>query len=380
MNRPRLFFAVTHLFGVGHLRRVLRIAEAAEAAGAETLIASGGRPVDLPGFARDRLVQIPPLHAAGPEARVLLDETGAVADPACLRLREDRLAAAFRAFAPDLLVTELFPFGRWKLRGEFLRLLDLAGAAGVPAVASLRDILEPVRHEDRLAAQRAIAATRYAALLVHGDPALTGIDPLFGEGLSGQIHFTGLIAPSSPPEAPRTDDILVVAGGGAGGARLFETALAASRLPEGRRRRWRFRTGAFGAIADPGLPHVDMRPAGEDMPGELARARLCISQAGYNMVAEILATRTPALLVPQAEGRQTEQTRRAAALEARGLAAHLPQTALTPRALLAAIGHVPAPARADTLRLEGAESTAAHLLALARTRSSPRLSLAGGRS
>ena len=96
----------------------------------------------------------------------------------------------------------------------------------------------------------------------------------------------------------------------------------------------------------------------------LRRCRVSVSQAGYNTVLDILAAGAPAVLVPFAEERETEQTLRAERLAARGVVEMVPPAALSPERLAAAIeraaGRRPAALAID---MGGARRTA---LAIAR--------------
>jgi len=62
-----------------------------------------------------------------------------------------------------------------------------------------------------------------------------------------------------------------------------------------------------------------------------------VSQAGYNTVLDILATRARAVLVPFAAGRETEQLVRAERLAALGAAELVRENELSPQSLAAAI-------------------------------------------
>ncbi len=60
----------------------------------------------------------------------------------------------------------------------------------------------------------------------------------------------------------------------------------------------------------------------------LKGAELSISQAGYNTVCDILQAQCRSILVPFTAGGETEQSVRAARLEALGLAIALPENGL----------------------------------------------------
>ncbi|MFW6076282.1 MAG: glycosyltransferase, partial [Hyphomicrobiales bacterium] len=102
-----------------------------------------------------------------------------------------------------------------------------------------------------------------------------------------------------------------------------------------------------------------------DFRALLARARLSVSQAGYNTAADVLRAGCRAVMVPFAEGGETEQARRAAALGDRGLAHVVEESALSPDSLAHAIDRAMASAapRPSGIRLDGAERTAALLRA-----------------
>jgi predicted glycosyltransferase len=112
-------------------------------------------------------------------------------------------------------------------------------------------------------------------------------------------------------------------------------------------------------------PGVELVRHVPDMAAEMRRARLSISQFGYNTALDIVVAGVPALVVPYAAPGENEQTRRAEALAGRGVVRHLPAALLDAAHLAAAIGDAlnfaPRPA---ALALEGAQRTAELLAAL----------------
>jgi predicted glycosyltransferase len=108
----RVFIAVTHLLGVGHLARAAAIGRALARTGHSVLLASGGRPAPLVSTQGLMLLQLPPVHCVGTDFRTLLGDDGVPIGEAELARRRALLVGGFRAFAPQVLVTELFPFGR----------------------------------------------------------------------------------------------------------------------------------------------------------------------------------------------------------------------------------------------------------------------------
>jgi predicted glycosyltransferase len=80
-----------------------------------------------------------------------------------------------------------------------------------------------------------------------------------------------------------------------------------------------------------------VEPARPDFPGLLRRARLSVSQAGYNTVMDVLAAGIPGVVVPYAGGLESEQTLRARRLAERGVLQVVDEAKLTPEALAAAV-------------------------------------------
>ncbi|MGU3536664.1 glycosyltransferase [Methylobacterium sp. A54F] len=339
--RLRVLIAVTHLLGAGHLTRAAALARALAGAGHAVTLASGGRPAPLVSVGNARLVQLPPVHVAGTEFGRLLGEDGAEAGPATLAARRQALLAAFAETEPDVVVTELFPFGRRALAGEFLALAEAARARGCRLVASVRDILVAPEKPGRAAETGARVAALYDAVLVHGDPGLVPLDASWtvdGQ-LRGQIRYTGYVDEGEAVAAGPRAGIVVSAGSSAAGLAMLGAAARAARLrPD---LGWRLLVGhgvpepAFRALAEAAGPGVAVR-AQAGFRRLLAGAALSVSQCGYNTAVDLLAAGPRALLVPFAAGRETEQTLRAERLAALGLARMLPEAGLTAEALLAA--------------------------------------------
>lgn len=372
MKPPRVFLWVQHLLGTGHLRRALLLAAALAGHGARVLVASGGPPTPFERAAGVELLELPPLRALDSRFSGLVAASGEPVDERLWSERRKRLEAAFASFGPDLLVTEHYPFGRGAFACELEPLLERASAVGIPIACSVRDVLVSKDDPAKLGKMLRRAAP-YRRVLVHGDPTLLPFAASFprAEELGGRLCHTGyLAAPGAPRPPERGAEILVSAGGGAVGLRLLEAAVAARRLlPE---RPWRIVTGAAVAetevarlarAAGPGLVVERFRP---DLPEQIARAAVSVSQAGYNTVVETLAAGTRMVLVPFADGAEDEQTRRAKALASRGLARVVEERALSPDALAQAVADALAgpPPDASAIRLDGADRSVELLLEL----------------
>ncbi|MBN9062770.1 MAG: glycosyl transferase family 28, partial [Rhizobiales bacterium] len=347
MSGSAALIAVTHLMGVGHFVRAVAIGRALVAAGWRVVIASGGAPVETVDAAGCEIVQLPPLHCVDADFRRLLRPDGSLADDDYLARRRRALLEAFDRCAPDVLITELFPFGRRRLAPEFEALLAHArGAAKRPAIlCSVRDVLHPPSNAEKIRDAAARFARFYDAVLFHGDEALVPLTASWpaDASLLRHVRATGYIrdaARSGDDHGARDDgkgEIVVSGGGSAAGSALARVAIEAARLtPE---RRWRILVGRgvadhdYYALRAAAPANALVEWARVDFPALLQRAALSVSQAGYNTVLDLAAARARAILVPFAGGEENEQSTRADCLARRGLARVIEEKTLAPAAL-----------------------------------------------
>lgn len=390
----RVLFYVQSLLGVGHLKRASRIARALAAAGLDTTVALGSPPVrgiDFDGCAR---VLLPPVQAADADFEVLVDDRGRPIDDAWRDQRRTRLLFEFENLRPDVLLIELFPFGRRQFRFELMPLLA-AAAARWPrprVVCSVRDVV--VRRPDAARDAEVVALIEgyFDRVLVHGDPALIPFEASFPAAakIAGRIAYTGYVAEAADRAtdvAWRTDgrdEVVVTAGGGIVAEPLLRAAIAARAAGGGGGRVFRLITG-------PNLPAAvfdDLawnRPEGviverwrTDLPVLLHNAALSVSQAGYNTLMDVLAAGVPAVVVPFATPRETEQLARARALAAVGALTLVEPAALSPTTLAEAMDRaLTTPRRRPLIPMDGAPETARLLAALCAGGAAPAQSGAG---
>jgi len=380
MSAPRVLIHAQHLLGIGHLQRAAALARALAGRGCAVTLLSGGMPVPDLNTGGARLVQLPPVRSADAAFSGLADGDGRPVDASFLAARTRQVLDTFERAAPDVLVTETYPFGRRQLRGELAALVEAADRRRPRplVVASVRDILQTGRAPERLAETAARVRRDYDLVLVHGDPRFARLDETFppATAIADRCAYTGFVdaAPATGAEPTTVGQgrgaVLVSAGGGAVGRQLFATALQARAAGVAADRPWRLLVGGdlpeaayqdLGAQAGGLATVARARP---DFRALLRGAALSISQAGYNTAVDLLATRVPAVVVPFAAGGQTEQAFRARRLAALGLAIAVEPDILTAETLAGAIGQAragdPAP---HTLNLCGAEASADILLA-----------------
>ena len=362
----KVFFYVQHLLGIGHLKRAATLARAMRRAGFEVTLASGGEPVQ--GI---QVLQLPPVKSDS-SFRQLIGENGKPVDEPWKARRRDALLAAYRAASPDVLIVELFPFGRRQMRFELLPLLEeirplfrkkVPDTFSRPlVVCSVRDVLQPNPAREDEALER--FERYFDRLMVHGDPGIAAFEHSFGKAarLEGKLYYTGYVVDEMTGTGDAgKDEVLVSAGGGAVGRKLLETAIAARPLTHLRDRTWRVLAGPNAqGLETLQANGVVVERARDDFTLRLRNCVLSISQAGYNTVVETLQAGARAVLVPFAGGGESEQTLRARLLARRGLVHVVEEDVLAPATLAAAIdraaaGPRPAPGSID---LDGARRSA----------------------
>nr|WP_217351772.1 glycosyltransferase [Ruegeria sp. HKCCD8929] len=337
--------AVTHLLGTGHLSRALTLGRAFRDAGHTVLLVSGGTPAPQLNHDGLDLFGLPPLRSDGTDFSRLLTESGEAADETHLQARITALQTAVTQFAPDVLITELYPFGRRVLAREFQALLQAAHAlAPRPLVlSSIRDILAPPSKPSRVEQTQAMVTDFYDGVLVHSDPLSTKLETSWpvSEALAQKLHYTGYVAPppaGSHPSQAGDGEVLVSAGGGSVGAPIFRAAIEAARKITNMR--WRLLVGGRDAnariaelrahVSD---APVEIEPARPDFRQMLNHAAASVSMCGYNTALDLLQSGVPTVLIPFDDGKEVEQGLRARSLASLPAIEVLESGDLTPDAL-----------------------------------------------
>jgi predicted glycosyltransferase len=344
----RVLIAVTHLLGAGHLTRAAALARAFAGKGHETTLVSGGAPARLADLGGAELVQLPPVRTAGTDFKNLLDENLQPIDETYLDQRKAILLDTLHSARPDILITELFPFGRRVLAGEFTALTEAARALNPrPLVlCSIRDILVAPAKAERIAQAHERILRHYDAILVHGDPDLVPLESSWpvDEGIRPLLRYTGYVDENEDavPEGHR-HGIVVSGGSSAASLPLYRAALEAARLITDRP--WRILIGRgvseadFQALRNNAPAHAVIERARPDFRALLAGAEISVSQAGYNTVVDLLRCGVRSVLVPFEAGHETEQRLRAERLKSIGLAAIVSEDELSGTRLTEAIRH-----------------------------------------
>jgi hypothetical protein len=320
--------------GLGHVRRNLTIAHhlvrhLPEATGAQVagLLVSGL--ADASGFPLPEgfdWLTIPGVTGTihGYRPRRLPGATGEL-----IKLRSQLLEGALLGFNPDLVIIDRHIYGVMKELQEPLLKLRILNPS-VKVVLGLREVLDDPQMAavgwERLGPPEQLRDV-LDEIWAYGDPDVydpttTGEIP---SALTDCIRFTGYLAhdrhigEDSEPLAPRPF-VLTTAGGGSDGHELLRAAVA-MRPPAGHENI--IVTGPqlddadYEAIAAQAGPGTQVHRSWPGLGSQIDQAAAVIAMGGYNTACEILATDTPALVVPR-ETPTPEQLIRARALRDAG--------------------------------------------------------------
>jgi predicted glycosyltransferase len=214
---------------------------------------------------------------------------------------------------PDVLMVELFPFGRRKFSFELIPLIERSKTYSAKVVCSLRDIVVTKQNREKHEAKVCTLMNQYFdALLIHGDPAFQPIAATFSriEDLTCETHYTGYVVQPQPQESVdlNVDRPLILAsvGGGRFGHELLDAVLdAAPSLERSIPHQIQMFTGPFmpddkfaelqGKAAQ--CPNVRVDRFTPHLLSYMRYADLSISMSGYNTTMNVLTTGVRAMLL-----------------------------------------------------------------------------------
>jgi predicted glycosyltransferase len=383
----RVVFYCQHVLGVGHVFRSLEITKAL--AGHEVVMVTGGAEVAFEppsGLIHERL---PGLMMSPDFKHFIPLEPGVTDVDEVMARRLARFREVMARYRPDVLLVELFPFGRRAFRFELVPILQgvKAGEWGpCKAVCSVRDILvekpDPAKYARRVLD---LLNPYFHAVLVHADPTLITLDETFPAmgSIVPPVRYTGYVAqgpaPGAGPALRRelgrggAPFIVASAGGGQVGGEVLRSAIQASViLARTRPHALAVFTGPYAsdrdfdrclALAD-GHDHITVERFTTRFPDYLDAADLSVSLGGYNTTMNLLAAGTYGLLYPFDQNR--EQAMRTARLRERGAVGLLTGADLCPGRLASlmaeALNRPPAPC---AVNIDGGAATARILEELA---------------
>jgi predicted glycosyltransferase len=269
------------------------------------------------------------------------------------------LLEAFARFQPDVIVTELFPFGRKQFGFELLPFLEHVRQQSPRSlvVSSVREILvtrkEQAEYEQRVCD---LVNTFYDLILVHGDKNFQKLDDTFSRvnDLRCPVVYTGYVVqrrnsntaePSHLQLAEQRQPLIVVSNGGGQyltGQMLLESVLRAASLLQSRI------PHEFQVFAGPLMPeeaysrlqtlavessNVRLSRYTPDLCAVLKRADVSVSMAGYNTMMDVLSSGVRALVYPVTSNGDQEQCLRAESLARAGVVDVIDSEELAPEQL-----------------------------------------------
>jgi predicted glycosyltransferase len=370
----KLMFYCQHILGIGHLIRSMEIVRGLTA-DFQIYFVNGGEIIQ--GFQVPAGVEVINLPAVktDSEFQALQVPDGFTSIDDLLEHRRDLLLEICDRVQPDVLMVELFPFGRRRFSTELVPLLERAKAIGVKTVCSLRDIVvtkqDQARHEEKVCK---LMNRHFDMLLIHGDPDFMPLETSFSrvKDLTCEVHYTGyVVQPDDRPSAavPTTQPIILasVGGGRFGHELLYCVAEASAFLEPAIPHQIQMYAGPFSP--DPVLEQLQAIAAHRSnltvkrytpsLQAHMRHADLSISMAGYNTTMNILSTGTRAMLLPFTGNDDQEQRIRSERLQELGVVQVIQSSDLYPERFAQKVIEALQQQPSDrTFDLQGVEKTA----------------------
>ncbi|MEO0941788.1 MAG: glycosyltransferase [Cyanobacteria bacterium J06642_12] len=380
--KKRLMFYCQHILGIGHLVRSMEIVRALTA-DFEVCFVNGGKVVpEFKAPAGVNVINLPAIET-DPDFQTLKAVDTSMSLEDVETKRRTILLDVVDLYRPNVLVVELYPFGRRRFSFELEPLLERARALGTKVSCSLRDIVVTKQDRERHETKVVKLMNRYFdQLLVHGDRRFIPLEDSFSRAsdLNCPIHYTGYVAqqPNAVPTFHFTDPfILCSVGGGRFGHDLLECiAKAAPLLAERVPHSIRMFTGPFvpdsvwQALQEIGAkqPNLAIERYTPHLLDYMRQADLSISMAGYNTTMNILATGVRSMMMPFTGNGDREQLMRLQKLDAMGIVSAITPATLDPKLLATQVeASLYADPRPFSFDLEGSINTASYLHQLAKS-------------
>ncbi|MBD6616321.1 glycosyl transferase [Komarekiella sp. 'clone 1'] len=387
----RLMFYCQHILGMGHLVRSMEIVRGLTK-DFQICFINGGEIIKEFEFpAGIEVINLPAIKTDTEfEELQVVDDIFSLTE--AKEIRKNQLLKIFDQFQPDILMIELFPFGRRRFSFELIPLLERAksNASSTKVVSSLRDIVvtkqqKQVKHEEKVCN---LINQYFDLLLVHGDPKFVPLEETFSRvsDLKCAVHYTGYVV-QEPPMSPVLNDeekelinsdkplILVSVGGGRFGHELLDCVVKTApwlgkKLPHN----IQVFTGPFmpedkfnelQAMAK-NSKNIRIGRYTPYLLSYMKKAELSISMSGYNTTMNVLTTGVRAIILPFTGNQDREQTIRAEKLSNLGIVRLLNPNDLQPDYLaFKIINYLEEQPNQINLDFAGVEKTAALLKTLA---------------
>ena len=375
----RILVYCQHVLGIGHLVRTFEILKALKEHQITLLL--GGAEITLAPPGNVTIVQLPPLMMDSTFS-TLSTPTGKPLEE-IKKQRQKIISGCLREVQPDILLIELYPFGRNGFHFEIEPLLKQAKLETPSCLiaSSVRDIL--VERDNRLKFERRAVERLnlfFDLLLIHSDPAVIRLNETFSRiaDLKIQTVYTGYVhrQPKLNDRVQKKQEdpplIIASAGGGSVGYALLKATLKAHTLL----------TSQYPCIlhlyTGPYLEqekqkelsrlagnHARIATFCDDLPAALRQAALSVSMGGYNTTMDVVVAGCPALIYPFNQNHEQR-------LRAERLRHYVPITVLEAKDLLPSVlaQHMykalyKPSAPSQQIAMDGAKKTAQTLTAMA---------------
>lgn len=332
----RLMFYCQHILGMGHLVRSMEIVRGLTQ-DFQVCFINGGEIIE--GFEIPADVEVVNLPAIKTDAEFrTLQVVDSDLDLTVVEaIRQDQLLQVYQQFQPDVLMIELFPFGRRKFSFELVPLLDAIQIDGrkTKVVCSLRDIVVTKQNREKHEQKVCSLINQYFdLLLIHGDPQFQSIEETFSRihDLKCPVYYTGYVVQPQPileTILPIHEPlILATIGGGRFGHELLDAVVAAAPTLE------TLVPHHIQVFTGPFYPEEKLQGLQEQATNcrnlcverytpnllqYMQRADLSISMSGYNTTLNVLTTGVRAMLMAFTGNDDQEQRLRSQKLAAMDL-------------------------------------------------------------
>ncbi|MBF2003994.1 MAG: glycosyl transferase [Chlorogloeopsis fritschii C42_A2020_084] len=351
----RLMFYCQHILGMGHLVRSMEIVRALTK-DFQICFINGGEIIkgfDIP--AGVEVINLPAIKTDS-EFQELQVVDNAFSLDEVKEIRKNLLLEIFEQFQPDILIIELFPFGRRRFSFELIPLLERVKStrSSTKVVSSLRDIVVTKQHKQAKHEEKVcnLINEYFDVLLVHGDPKFVPLEETFSRvsNLNCEIYYTGYVVQKPPINPILTDEdreilhsdkpiILTSVGGGRFGHELLDCVVKTAPLLE------KVIPHHIQVFTGPFMPEekfYELQSMAENSKNicirrytpyflnYMKKAELSINMSGYNTTMNVLTTGVRAMLLPFTGNQDREQTIRAEKLSDLGIVKLLTTNDLQP--------------------------------------------------
>ncbi|MBW4533281.1 MAG: glycosyl transferase [Pleurocapsa minor HA4230-MV1] len=316
-------FYCQHILGMGHLIRSVEIVRGL-IPDFQICFINGGEVIEEFEFPREiEVINIPAIKTDSEFTELTpVDDNLTMSELETIRTKI--LLDTCDRFQPDVLIIELFPFGRRRFSFELIPLMEKAKAMGTKIVSSVRDIVvtkqNQQRHEEKVCR---LINKYFDMLLIHGDPNFVKLNLSFSRvnDLTCPVHYTGYVVQPLPQSQPIANKplILVSVGGGRFGHDLLEcVAHTAPILKDKIPHHLQVFTGAFSPDEvlvklqqiTKNLDNITIERYTPNFLNYMQQADLSIGMSGYNTTMNILSTGVKAMMMAFQGNNDKEQETR----------------------------------------------------------------------